>query len=228
MKDLMDSIISFLEENLGDNYIWITAGAAAAVLLIIIAIAAVKKKKNKLSGEDAAEPRGFFMEGEYDTMLRDAARASRAEASQPEAAAAEPEETEVSGISECTEEEQNALKEELQQVHININIELVQVKIGYEDDGKVTCIVETDEEQTNDPELKAALAAGGITDEEPQAAEIQQTEGGKEILAGQNIVLEKINLVKAAPAKKFGPDNFNTGRSGRVFTEEELREQIKQ
>jgi len=228
MKDLMDSIISFLEENLGDNYIWITAGAAAAVLLIIIAIAAVKKKKKKLSGEDAAEPRGFFMEGEYDTMLRDAARASRAEASQPEAAAAEPEETEVSEVTECTEEEQNALKEELQQVHININIERGQVKIGYEEDGKVTCIVETDEEQTNDPELKAALAAGGITDEEPQAAEIQQTEGGKEILAGQNIVLEKINLVKAAPAKKFGPDNFNTGRSGRVFTEEELREQIKQ
>ena len=228
MKDLMDSIISFLEENLGDNYIWITAGAAAAVLLIIIAIAAVKKKKNKLSGEDAAEPRGFFMEGEYDTMLRDAARASRAEVSQPEAAVAEPEETEISEVTECTEEEQNALKEELQQVHININIERGQVKIGYEDDGKVTCIVETDEEQTNDPELKAALAAGGITDEEPQAAEIQQTEGGKEILAGQNIVLEKINLVKAAPAKKFGPDNFNTGRSGRVFTEEELREQIKQ
>ena len=228
MKDLMDSIISFLEENLGDNYIWITAGAAAAVLLIIIAIAAVKKKKKKLSGEDAAEPREFFMEGEYDTMLRDAARASRAEASQPEAAAAEPEETEVSEVTECTEEEQNALKEELQQVHININIERGQVKIGYEEDGKVTCIVETDEEQTNDPELKAALAAGGITDEEPQAAEIQQTEGGKEILAGQNIVLEKINLVKAAPAKKFGPDNFNTGRSGRVFTEEELREQIKQ
>jgi len=228
MKDLMDSIISFLEENLGDNYIWITAGAAAAVLLIIIAIAAAKKKKNKLSGEDAAEPREFFMEGEYDTMLRDAARASRAEASQPEAAAAEPEETEVSEVTECTEEEQNALKEELQQVHININIERGQVKIGYEEDGKVTCIVETDEEQTNDPELKAALAAGGITDEEPQAAEIQQTEGGKEILAGQNIVLEKINLVKAAPAKKFGPDNFNTGRSGRVFTEEELREQIKQ
>lgn len=226
MKDLMDSIISFLEENLGDNYIWITAGAAAAVLLIIIAIAAVKKKK--LSEEDAAEPREFFMEGEYDTMLRDAARASRAEASQPEAAAAEPEETEVSEVTECTEEEQNALKEELQQVHININIERGQVKIGYEEDGKVTCIVETDEEQTNDPELKAALAAGGITDEEPQAAEIQQTEGGKEILAGQNIVLEKINLVKAAPAKKFGPDNFNTGRSGRVFTEEELREQIKQ
>lgn len=228
MKDLMDSIISFLEENLGDNYIWITAGAAAAVLLIIIAIAAVKKKKKKLSEEDAAEPREFFMEGEYDTMLRDAARASRAEASQPEAAAAEPEETEVSEVTECTEEEQNALKEELQQVHININIERGQVKIGYEEDGKVTCIVETDEEQTNDPELKAALAAGGITDEEPQAAEIQQTEGGKEILAGQNIVLEKINLVKAAPAKKFGPDNFNTGRSGRVFTEEELREQIKQ
>lgn len=222
MKDLMDSIISFLEENLGDNYIWITAGAAAVLLLIIIALAAGKKKKT--SDGDTEEPREFFLEGEYDTMIRDAARASRAEAAAPE----EPEEPEEPEVSECTEEEQNALKEELQQVHININIERGQVKIGYEEDGKVTCIVETDEEQANDPELKAALAAGGITEEEPQDAETQQTEDGREILAGQNIVLEKINLVKAAPAKKFGPDNFNTGRSGRVFTEEELREQIKQ
>ena len=40
--------------------------------------------------------------------------------------------------------------------------------------------------------------------------------------------MEKINLIKGAPARKFGPDNLNTGRSGRIYTEEELHRQIKE
>ena len=42
------------------------------------------------------------------------------------------------------------------------------------------------------------------------------------------IVMEKISLVKGTAVKKFGKDNPNTTRSGRVYTEEELRKQIKE
>lgn len=44
----------------------------------------------------------------------------------------------------------------------------------------------------------------------------------------EQIVLEKLEILRPAPPKKFGPDNINTGRSGRVFTEEELNRLIKE
>lgn len=213
MKELMDSVLEFFKDNFGDNYIWVIAGAGALVLLILIA-AIVSASKKKAVESEAEEPREFFLEGEYDTMLKDAAHAHRTE----KAALHEEHET----VAEATREEQEALKEELQQVHINISIERGQVHIGYEEDGKVTCIVEAEDEAA--AEAEPADIASFVK----QAPEPEKPEGGQEVLAGQNIILEKINLVKASPAKKFGPDNFNTGRSGRVFTEEELREQIKQ
>jgi len=228
MKELLDSMIEFLEDNLGENYIWIAAGAAVLLIAVIALIAAVRRRSRPEEGE-----RDFFLEGEYDTIIRDEARAARAAGCEPDAVvetAEEPAGSEVSDegadetdVTEITAEEQDALKEELQQVHININIERGQVRIGCEEDGRVTCIVEA-EEETGDPELTAALASVKM-DESP---EISVPADGREVLDNQGIILEKINLVKAAPAKKFGPDNFNTGRSGRVFTEEELREQIKQ
>ena len=208
MKEYLDSIIEFLEDNLGDNYIWITCGAAALLLVIIIAAVTAGRKKSA-QVEEVAEDRGFFLEGEYDTMIRDEARAKRSTESEP-------------AVIEGTEEEQAALKEELQQVQINISIERGQVHIGYEDDGRLTCVVE---EMLKEAEENEASDADFTAAEELEAQPLSE---GNEILANQSIVLEKIELVKAAPAKKFGPDNFNTGRSGRIFTEEELREQIKQ
>lgn len=41
------------------------------------------------------------------------------------------------------------------------------------------------------------------------------------------VLLEKINLIKNGPPKRFGPDNMNINRAGRVFSEEELGRQIK-
>lgn len=51
----------------------------------------------------------------------------------------------------------------------------------------------------------------------------------EEILRSEDIVqIEQINLVKAQPSRKFGPDNNDTSRSGRIFTEEELKSQIRE
>lgn len=43
----------------------------------------------------------------------------------------------------------------------------------------------------------------------------------------EQLVMEKIEIIKSAPAHKYGPGNTNTTRSGRVFTEEELMELIR-
>ena len=112
------------------------------------------------------------------------------------------------GISERCESEEYAPENEFeslseQPVCININIERGQVKIDYGDDRKVSCSVETERGK-------------------PEEAEAQTDTAGREI------VMEKINLIKGVPSRKFGPGNLNTRRSGRVYTEEELRRQIKE
>ncbi len=70
----------------------------------------------------------------------------------------------------------------------------------------------------------------------PEVPEIKVDEPAPAIYTGifgglseenPDIVLEKINLVKMGTAKKFGPGNMNVSRSGRVYSEEELIEQIK-
>ena len=43
----------------------------------------------------------------------------------------------------------------------------------------------------------------------------------------ESVKVEQINLIKALPYRKFGPDNRDTNRSGRIFTEEELMKQIR-
>ena len=43
----------------------------------------------------------------------------------------------------------------------------------------------------------------------------------------ESVKVEQINLIKAMPYRKFGPDNRDTNRSGRIFTEEELMKQIR-
>ena len=217
MNELLDKITEFFSNS--DNYEIIAAAGGIVLVLILLGIFISNRMKNRTSEKG----REFFLEGEYDSMIREAAHAKKI-VNQPAAEIdREPEasmETEPLPAEELPVEdlqlEDLMGEDEFQPVHININIERGQVKIGYDEDGKVTCMVESDE-----PDKPAAA------DEPVQAAAEQ--EGGKEELISQQdgIVLEKINLIKAAPVKKFGPDNFNTGRSGRIFTEEELQQQIK-
>lgn len=53
------------------------------------------------------------------------------------------------------------------------------------------------------------------------------TEHIKKEIMKEKIKPEEINAENANRPGKFGPDNFNTARSGRVFTEEELEKQIR-
>jgi len=228
VKELIDQVWDFLS----DNYIF--AAAAAGVILLIIIIASVVKKngKKKAAGEPGGG-RDFFLEGEYDTMLKETAAARKNSAAaepeqtgpqnepEPEDAAAEvtPAEPEAADVPELAE----VSGDELQPVHININIGKGQVLLGYEEDGQIRCTVRAEQEDAEEfHALEEELARMGSQDAFSQSQEQAKPEPAPEI------ILEKINLVKGQPVKKFGPDNFNTGRSGRVFTEEELKIQIKE
>lgn len=217
MNELLDKITEFFSNS--DNYEIIAAAGGIVLVLILLGIFISNRMKNRTSEKG----REFFLEGEYDSMIREAAHAKKIVNQPASEIDREPEasmETEPLPAEELPVEdlqlEDLMGEDEFQPVHININIERGQVKIGYDEDGKVICMVESDEPDKPD-----------AADEPVQAAAEQ--EGGKEELISQQdgIVLEKINLIKAAPVKKFGPDNFNTGRSGRIFTEEELQQQIK-
>ncbi|MBR5230597.1 MAG: hypothetical protein IKW01_07015 [Firmicutes bacterium] len=189
MKELLDRLLEFCSEN--DTTV---AAGAGIFFLVVVAVVFIS---NKITSTPDEKDREYFLEGEYDSMLKKEAVKTSDEPDEP-----------VCGdilLEELMEESPD--EEDLQPVHININIERGQVKIGYDEDGRIMCTVEK-EDLTADEGEKAQAPVEAFSGE-------------------SNIVLEKINLVKAAPVKKFGPDNFNTGRSGRVFTEEELRMQIK-
>ena len=201
VKDFLNTI----QELCGENYIWVLTGAVVLAVLIIAAAAgaaikAFRRKKTDSVGTTDTD-REYFLEGEYDELLKQ--RASDA-SSAPDTS----DTSHAVGISECCESEEYAPENEFeslseQPVCININIERGQVKIDYGDDRRVSCSVETERGK-------------------PEEAEAQTDTAGREI------VMEKINLIKGVPSRKFGPGNLNTGRSGRVYTEEELRRQIKE
>lgn len=216
MKDFLNTIEDFCSE----NYIWLLVGAAVLLLLIIAAAtgASFKASRRNKGGRSEADNREYFLEGEYDELLRRKAQEhQKAEESEEGEASEESEASEDSEESTADEEvykpedELEALSD--QPVCININIEHGQVKIGYDADGQLSCRVQ------------AGIEEPAPADENEESCEKSKD---PEDDNSREIIMEKINLIKGAPARKFGPDNLNTGRFGRIYTEEELHRQIKE
>lgn len=212
--------LAVLEDFCADNYIWVITGAAVILAIIILivtgsGIRAKRRGKQDLSGRG---PREFFMEGEYDAILKERAETKVIPTEEPDRPEVFPKEK----ADEA--EEGNNGEIEIPTEHplsININIERGRVQIGLGDCGETLCrideIYEEEAEEKSLPDVEREMPQfheeiEAITKEKPEKA----------------IVMEKISLVKGTAVKKFGKDNPNTTRSGRVYTEEELRKQIKE
>lgn len=217
MKDFLNTIEDFCSE----NYIWLLAGAAVLLLLIIAAAigASFKASRRDKGGWSEADNREYFLEGEYDELLR---RKAQEHQKAEELDFFEDTEQTAEAESDCDEHEEHEEvykpEDELealsdQPVCININIEHGQVKIGYDADGQISCRVQAGTEEP---------APADENEESAEKSKEPEDDNSREI------IMEKINLIKGAPARKFGPDNLNTGRSGRIYTEEELYRQIKE
>lgn len=215
----MEDFLNAIEEFCGEYYIWVLIGMALLLFLIIVAITgtADKATRRKKGNADEGISREYFLEGEYEDLLKQKAM----ERNKSDELELEPEPTSselLAGEEEYKpEDELKTLSE--RPVCININIEHSQVKIGYDDkighDESVQISNKTvthDEEKKKDDETTEAV---------PQN-EIQESDAEKEI------IMEKFNIIKGAPSGKFGPGNLNISRSGRVYTEEELRRKIKE
>lgn len=214
MKDFLNTFEEFCSE----NYIWLLVGTVVLLLVIIVAAngPSVKASRRNKGDRSEADNREYFLEGEYDELLKlKAQEHQKAEESDScedteQTAEAEPGREEHEEVYK-PEDELEALSD--QPVCININIEHGQVKIGYDADGQISCRVQAGIEEP---------ALAGENEESAEKSKEPEDDSSREI------IMEKINLIKGAPARKFGPDNLNTGRSGRIYTEEELYRQIKE
>lgn len=207
----MEDFLNAIEDFCGENYMWVLTVTLALLFLAIVAITgtAVKASKRKKGNVVESSSREYFLEGEYENLLKQKAMEQN-RSDEPEL---QPDLSEQLAEEEAykPEDELKTLNE--RPVCININIEHGQVKIGYDETERISYKMETHSEKIEE--------ADETMDFTPRN-EIQESDAEKEI------IMEKINIIKGAPSGKFGPGNMNTSRSGRVYTEEELRRKIKE
>lgn len=249
VKEFLNTVKDFC----GDNYIWMLVGAIALLVLIIAAVtgAAARHTRRKSISGSCGDERDYFMEGEYDLLLKSQAEARHGATANQVENGGQDESNAEAECNDADEEGQDTLinsqevqkednqccdngyepEKELealtdQPVCININIEHGRIEIGYGPDVELTCAGDEGDAASDDAESHVP------DEDEPEKYipedGILETEEAREEGSRQEIILEKINLIKGAPVKKFGPGNLNTGRSGRIYTEEELRRLIKE
>lgn len=207
----MEDFLNAIEDFCGENYMWVLTVTLALLFLAIVAITgtAVKASKRKKGNVVESSSREYFLEGEYENLLKQKAMEQN-RSDEPEL---QPDLSEQLAEEEAykPEDELKTLNE--RPVCININIEHGQVKIGYDETERISYKMETHSEKIEEADETMDFAPRN---------EIQESDAEKEI------IMEKINIIKGAPSGKFGPGNMNTSRSGRVYTEEELRRKIKE
>lgn len=213
----MEDFLNAIEDFCGENYMWVLTVTLALVFLAIVAITgtAVKASKRKKGNVVEGSSREYFLEGEYENLLKQKAMEQN-RSDEPEL---QPDLSEQLAEEEAykPEDELKTLNE--RPVCININIEHGQVKIEYDEKiGYDESVQSSNKTETYVEEIKR----NDETTETAPQNEIQESDAEKEI------IMEKINIIKGAPSGKFGPGNMNTSRSGRVYTEEELRRKIKE
>ena len=125
----MTDFLGVLEDFCADNYIWVITGAAIilAIIILIVTGSVIRAKRRGKKDLSGSTPREFFMEGEYDAILKEKADEAK---------------------------EGNNGEIEIPTEHplsININIERGRVQIGRGDYGETMCrIDETDEEDAEE------------------------------------------------------------------------------
>ena len=121
----------------------------------------------------------------------------------------------------------------MQEVQIKIQSAELRIRYaGYRDrDGESAQVHEEvlHFDKTPEPAAETEEAINAQPAAEPAEAQAELAESEPE--SASEILQEKLQPQQIAraerPAVKFGPDNLNTARDGRIYTEEELEKQIR-
>lgn len=218
-RQILDIVTEFCREHLEMLMI---AGAVLVGLIVLIAI--IKAITGKDSDDDFEldfdENELFEYKPQKDAERPEADMTAPPE--EAEASAPEPEEKEqiaADRIENILEEISNISAQNLQEVEIKLHGAEVKFKYAKDSSGDCKFSRKAAPQVEIEPSAGDELAAeGDIENTDPQPAEPPET-----------LPTEPVpEYVKTAEAvKKFGPDNINTTRSGQVFTEEKLKEQIR-
>lgn len=233
IRQFYDIAVDFCREQ---SEILMIGGAALVVLIILIAV--IRHCTRGRRGGDDLE----FDEQRYlDELL-----GARAEKKEKEQSAEKAEKTEKAAGAESQpykkniilpdellEEISRASAQNLQEVQIKIQSAELRIRYaGYRDrDGESEQVHEEvlHFDKTPEPAAETEEAINAQPAAEPAEAQAELAESEPE--SASEILQEKLQPQQIAraerPAVKFGPDNLNTARDGRIYTEEELEKQIR-
>lgn len=245
IRQFYDIAVDFCREQ---SEILMIGGAALVVLIILIAV--IRHCTRGRRGGDDLE----FDEQRYlDELLGARAEkkekeqsAEKAEKTEKAAGAENPQKSQsvqsaetppykknIILPDELLEEISRASAQNLQEVQIKIQSAELRIRYaGYRDrDGESEQVHEEvlHFDKTPEPAAETEEAINAQPAAEPAEAQAELAESEPE--SASEILQEKLQPQQIAraerPAVKFGPDNLNTARDGRIYTEEELEKQIR-
>ena len=237
IRQFYDIAVDFCREH---SEILMIGGAALVVLIILIAV--IRHCTRGRRGDNLE-----FDEQRYrDELL--GARAEKKEeaentetlqnsqsAQSAEKAESQPYKKNIILPEELLEEIARASVQNLQEVQIRIQSAELRIRYaGYRDrDGESEEVHEEvlHFDKTPEPAAEAKGAAGAEPAVEAAEAQAEPAETQSESENESAILQEKLQPQQIAqterPVAKFGPDNLNIARDGRIYTEEELEKQIR-
>ena len=237
IRQFYDIAVDFCREQ---SEILMIGGAALVVLIILIAV--IRHCTRGRRGDNLE-----FDEQRYrDELL--GARAEKKEeaentetlqnsqsAQSAEKAESQPYKKNIILPEELLEEIARASVQNLQEVQIRIQSAELRIRYaGYRDrDGESEEVHEEvlHFDKTPEPATEAKGAAGAEPAVEAAEAQAEPAETQSESENESAILQEKLQPQKITqterPVAKFGPDNLNIARDGRIYTEEELEKQIR-
>ncbi|MEE0796284.1 MAG: hypothetical protein UIJ88_00455 [Anaerovoracaceae bacterium] len=222
LNEIIDIITGFCREHAS---VLMIAGAVVVVLIILIAAICVARRGKKRAAESAANAAA--------PAISDEPAPQTSEQPEPPAVPQTPERPEPERPPKQPQpaDQHDAEKGRIENLlrdlqsfggggleEVEIKIQGAEIRLRYA--GNDTKVIRYETLAEKEKDMPAGENAADLTDQKVSRGGTYDPDGGeKEGIAGEDFPRDKIS--------KFGPDNINRTRSGRVFTEEELTGKIR-
>ena len=231
LNEIIDIITGFCREHAS---VLMIAGAVVVVLIVLIAAICGARRGKKRAAESAANAAA--------PAISDDPALQTSEQPKPPAVPHMPEQPEPPAVPQTPEPERPPKQPQPADQHgaekgrienllrdlqsfggggleeVEIKIQGAEIRLRYA--GNDTKVIRYETLAEKEKDMPAGENAADLTDQKVSRGGTYDPDGGeKEGIAGEDFPRDKIS--------KFGPDNINRTRSGRVFTEEELTGKIR-